>query len=353
VNGRGTEPAQDPGLRDEAVLNAVIELHVATAEPVSSAQLCAAYRFDCSPATVRNAMARLETAGYLMHPYTSAGKIPTVKAFRWFVDQLLQHRAWGNGGDAPLPPVWLEQVQAADLILKLTTGVVAAASQLLAVGWVTGQPAERLERIDLVRASSRRVLLVILTRSGAEIQDVIETDGPIPPETLNGITTWVNAHARGRTASELRDLSRAGRSLAERRLGELLRRTLAAVGANLTVPGREAMAVAGASNLIAQPEFNNIGTARRLVSWLDHREALLQSLAAPGLEHHGLRVAIGADPADGLPPLACVTVGLELPEGRHARMGVIGPMRMAYGRVLALLGATAGWVAPAGKREER
>ncbi len=339
--------------RERAVLTALVEQHVATAEPVGSAQLCAASRFACSSATVRNAMARLEAAGFLSHPYTSAGKVPTVKAYRWFVDQLLQRRTWAESGGVPLPPAWLEQVQAADLVLKQTTGVIAAASQLLAVGWVTGQPAERLERVDLVRVSSRRVLMVILTRSGSEVQHLLETEGPAGPTLLQTVTSWVNAHARGCSAAELRDLERTDWPQAERRLSELLRRTLAAIGANLTVPAPAGVAVAGAGNLIAQPEFNSIGAARRLVDWLDHREALLQSLDAPGPEHHGLRVAISAAPAEGLPPLACLTVGLELPSGRRARMGVVGPMRMAYGRVLALLGSTSGWLSPEGRRTGR
>lgn len=353
MNATGTGTAQTLGERDRAVLTALVERYVATAEPVSSAQLCAACRLECSSATVRNAMARLEDAGFLSHPYTSAGKVPTVKAYRWYVDQLLQRRTWAEGGGVPLPPAWLEQVQAADLVLKLTTGVIAAASQLLAVGWVIGQPAERLERVDLVRISPRRVLVVILTRSGSEVQHLLETEGPAHPALLETLTAWINAHARGCSAAELRDLERTGWPQAERRLRELLRRTLAAIGANLTVPAPAGVAVAGAGNLIAQPEFNSIGAARRLVDWLDRREALLQSLDAPGPEHHGLRVAISVDPAEGLPPLACLTVGLELPSGRQARMGVVGPVRMAYERVLTLLGSASGWLSPDGRRAGR
>jgi len=196
------------------------------------------------------------------------------------------------------------------------------------------------------------VLLVVVTASGAERNDILECAVPVGAEALARVATWVNVHGHGRTANELQALDRAEWPPAERRLGELLRRTLAAVGATLTAPGQEAVAMTGAGNLMAQPEFNNLGAARRLVAWLDHREALLHTLEAPGLERDGLRVVIGDDPAGGLPPLACVSVAVQWVSGNRARVGVVGPMRMAYARVLSLVGAAPAWVSRVLPRSE-
>jgi len=328
--------------RDRAILNAIIERHILTAEPVSSSQLCAFFTFGYSSATVRNIMARLEEIGFLSHPYTSAGKVPTVKAYRYFVDRILNSPGMETTDRQSLRPELLEQVRAVDQVIKLTAGVLAAVSQLLAVSWVSSRGDERLARIELARLSSRKILLVILTDSRDEIHHILETSETISREQLARVSALVNEHGCGLTAAELNALARAEWPNADRQLADLLRRALEAIGASLTVPVREEMAVEGTGNLISQPEFNNISVVRRLVSMLDRREELLHSFEAPGIECNGLRVVIGeADPRTGLPPLSFITVGVSLRGGQSARLGVIGPTRMAYGRVISLLGSTA------------
>lgn len=329
--------------RERAVLTAVIERHILTAEPVSSSQLCAGYAFGCSPATVRNVMVRLEEAGLLSHPYTSAGKVPTAKAFRFFVNRVLRGRGAADGGRGGLQPELLEQVREVDQLMKLTAGVLAAVSQLLAVGWVTGRNEERLARVELVRLSPYKILLVIFTDSPAEIHHILETHEAVTPERLLRTAHLVNERGRGLSARELSALARGECPVDDdRRLSELLRRALAAIGASLSGPVREEVVVEGAGNLISQPEFNSIHAIRRLVAMLDRREELLQSFAAPGIERDGLRVVVGGvNPDADLPALSFITVGIGMPDGQNARLGVIGPMRMAYGRVISLLGSTA------------
>ncbi|NTV52142.1 MAG: hypothetical protein HGA76_03895, partial [Candidatus Firestonebacteria bacterium] len=97
----------------------------------------------------------------------------------------------------------------------------------------------------------------------------------------------------------------------------------------------------GTSNLIAQPEFQDVDLIRHLVGLLDHRRELVHSLEAPGIERNGLRVVIGEESEKGLPPLSYLTVGLHLQGGREAHLGVIGPVRMEYRRVIPLLVQTA------------
>jgi len=118
------------------------------------------------------------------------------------------------------------------------------------------------------------------------------------------------------------------------------------LSARLQAPERAGVVVQGAANLIAQPEFNDVRLIRRLVALLDQQDDLLQSFAGPGIERDGLHIVIGEPyPSSGLPPLSLVTVGVGLAGGRNARFGVVGPTRMAYGRIIPLLQYTASTVA--------
>jgi heat-inducible transcriptional repressor len=346
-------PAAGLSERDEAILRAVIELHILTAEPVSSSQLCLHYTLLFSSATVRNVMLRLEDAGFLSHPYTSSGKVPTVKAYRYFVGQLLRQPAM-PGLDLPnLQSEWLQRVQEVEQMIKLTAGVLAAVSQLLAVTWVGSCEEQRLRRVELLPLGSQKILLVAVTDFNPEAHHVLDCGEEVSRSVLAKVAALVNEHGRGLTSAELSELSRAPWPGLDRRIAEMLRQALAVLGASLQAPGRREVVVEGAANLMAQPEFQDVTAIRSFVSMLDHHEALLQYFAAPGLEHGGFRVVIGDEnPQRGLPPLAYVTAGIALQGGLSARIGVIGPVRMAYGRVISLLGRTAATMARALDRDE-
>jgi heat-inducible transcriptional repressor len=323
-------------------LAAIIERHLATAEPVSSSQLCTHYALDCSSATVRSVMARLEDVGYLGHPYTSAGKVPTVRAYRYFVEQLLQAEGRVPAVSDELRNEFMQRVQEVDQLIKLTAGVLAAVSQLLAVTWVTPSQEERLGRVELVRLAAGKILLIAFTVSGQEIHHLVETETDVNREILVRVVELVNQHGRGLNAGQLAELAQAEWPGTSRPLSELLRCALRVLGESLYMPVREGVAFEGAGNLIAQPEFNDLERVRRLVSTLDRREELLKYFNAPGIERDGLRVAIeDANPQTGLPSLAVITFRLVLHRRGEAQVGILGPARMPYGRMIPLVRSTA------------
>jgi heat-inducible transcriptional repressor len=345
--------------RDWAVLAAIIEGHILTAEPMSSSRLCAQFPLRCSPATVRHSMARLEAAGFLSHPYTSAGKIPTVKAYRIFVEKLLPV----SGAETPeirrLRNELQQRVADVDHLMKLTATVLAAVSNLLAVSWLADSPAERLLGVELARLSESKFLLRASTSYRQEIHQIFEFPEAVSAEVLERAVELVNEHGRGLGPEELAGLALADWRGLDRRLAQLVRRALTVIGSQLQGLGSDGVVVEGAANLIAQPEFKDIDLIRHLLGLLDHRRELVHSLEAPGIERHGLHAVIGEENDKGLPPLSYLTVGLHLQGGREARLGVIGPVRMEYRRVIPLLVQTAGTLAsilaplPGAKTEER
>jgi len=328
--------------RDQRILAALIEQHIATAEPVSSQQLCVQYGFKCSSATVRNILARLEAEGFLNHPYTSAGKIPTVKAYRYLVEKLLSEPAGRDHRQRQIRFEILEQTQEIDKIVRLTAKVLAVTSQLLAVTWLSSGWEERLARIQLVRLASRRILLIVYTLAGEEFHEVFTLEKPVGVNLMQQVSQLVNQHGQGKTASELEALAQIDWADMDRRMRQLFRQALYWAGMNLHTPGQEELVIEGTSNLIHQPEFNNISATRQLVTLLDQRDEVIRSFEAPGIERQGIRVVIGDGPwAKQLPALSLVAEEISLNVRRRVRIGVIGPRRMAYNRIIPLVKCTA------------
>jgi heat-inducible transcriptional repressor len=328
--------------RDRLLLAALIERHIATAAPVSSHELCEYYGFDWSSATVRNVLARLEAAGYLEHPYTSSGKVPTVLAYRYFVEHLLRQDAVAPGGALPKAFEILREVQKREDLIQLTAQVLAVTSQLLAVSWLPVPSGERLKRIRLYRLASRRVLVAVETLSEAVFRQVVDLGEHAGLELLEHAARLINERGRGLTAPELERLSQAPWPGADRRLTTWLRRTLAWAVVQLQVNRRSEVVLEGTSNLIQQPEFNDLAATRRLIAMLDHREDLLRSFEVPGIEREGMRVVFGEDASGPLSALALITETVPLgPEGQWVRIGVIGPRRMAYQRIIPLVNTAA------------
>ncbi len=325
--------------RDRAILAAVIERHITTAEPVSSSQLCNQYGFELSSATVRNIMARLEELEFLVSPHTSAGKIPTLKAYQFFVEKLMNEQHVADADQRQIKAEVLQQVQETDQIMKLTARVLAMVSNLLAVSWLPVYNDERLAEVRLIRLAPHRILLVVRTTLNYEHHQVFTCENA-KVRLIDQVAAGVNEWGMGKTAVELENLAQTDCPGMDRHMLALWRRALILIVENLN--RRESMVVEGTTNLIHQPEFDDINATRQLVAMLDHREELLRFFTAPAISRGGVHVMISEDqyPAK-LPALAFVSYRVLLDQGRCARIGVIGPRRMAYSRIVPLVQYTA------------
>jgi heat-inducible transcriptional repressor len=327
--------------RDRFILEAVIERHTTTAEPVSSSQLCHQYGFDWSSATVRSIMARLEEAGFLASPYTSAGKIPTLKAYQYFVAELMNEQHVADIDQVQIKAEVLQQVQETDQIMKLTARVLAMVSNLLAVSWLPVENEERLAGVSLRRLAPHRILMVVRTTRNHEHHQVFTCEHTMA-RLIDQVAAGVNEWGLGKTAAELENLAQTDCPGMDRHMLALWRRALILIVGNLNLSRRESMLVEGTTNLIQQPEFDDINAARQLVAMLDHREELLRFFTAPAINRGGVHVMISEDHYSAkLPALAFVSYRVLLDHGRCARIGVIGPRRMAYSRIIPLVEYTA------------
>ncbi len=324
------------------MLEAVIQMYVETAEPAGSRTVSRRYELGVSAATIRNTMSDLEEKGYLFHPHTSAGRIPTDKAYRSYVDALVAVAPLA----APLRDRLTEQITAGgsaiEAILRRAAQSLGVLTQELGVALGPQIDNSILQRLELVRLSAERVL-VVLTLSGGTIRTIfVEARGEIADSALAEVAGMLNQRLAGLSLREIRQTlgSRLRDSAcSEGGAHELLNifvqegEQLFDVGAG---DGEEGVVLGQASVLADQPEFSTGESMRRLLELTDTRQHLAQVLKGRSAQP-GITISIGNEHAD--PRLERFTV---VTAEYHAGdltgvIGVIGPTRMPYEKVITLV----------------
>ena len=327
--------------RERRVLTAVIQSYVETAEPAGSRMISRRYMLDLSPATIRNTMSDLEEKGYLFHPHTSAGRIPTDIAYRTYVDTLMTFAPL----DVDTRDALVEQLSgggtAIEAILRRAAQVLGVLTQELGIALGPALDDARLERLDLIKVSSERLLLVLRLTAGAARSIFVEVPGEIAEKAIAEVSIVLNERLAGCTLREIR--ATLSERLRDRRggsqAGELINIFLQEAEQLLDVSRTYAdpQVVLGRTSMLAeQPEFAKGENLRKLLALTDRPEALGALLqrqsAAPGIS-----ITIGTEHVD--PQFADFTiVTAEYHAGPLAGViGVIGPTRMPYDKVVTLV----------------
>jgi heat-inducible transcriptional repressor len=318
--------------RSEAILRAIIEEYVATAQPVGSQTLVVKYGLGVSPATVRNVMAELESAGFLEHPHTSAGRLPTDRGYRLYVESIADAVTL-----APVEQLMIRhqfgQVEfASEQWFRLAASTLAASTQSAGIATAAKPASCRVRRVDLVSGGGRLANLVLVLAEGAIKQMLVTLDHPREPEDLEAIAQDINRRLVGRSAQgvetvlqEIDDAVAPAEPLV-RQCIERIGRQMREFDANAV----EDVYSEGLLNVMAAPEFARSEKLRQVFAVLQDRGylgRLLPELLLTG----GVRVYIGSEN----PPEEMHDVSLVLaPYGRSGRamgvVGVLGPTRMAY-----------------------
>src|SRR5438067_12087460 len=329
--------------RAQNLLKVLIERYIAEGEPVGSRALSRFSTLELSSATIRNVMADLEEMGFVTSPHTSAGRVPTPKGYRLFVDTLLTVRP-------------MEEVERRQLEEQLTPDdphrVVAAASQILSdlthFAGIVVAPRRRgamLRHVEFFALSERRVLLIIVASDGEVQNRVLVTDRHYSPGQLTETANFINQHyagiefdqLRGRVKSELIDLHRDISALMQ-----------AAIQAGGDAMRAEEVVISGGRNLLAVDDIlADRDRLRSLFELFDTKTKLLDLLEETE-RAQGVKIFIGGE--SQLVPLdecSIVTAPYEIDGQVVGTVGVIGPTRMAYERVIPIVDVTARLVSSA------
>lgn len=328
--------------RERRVLEAVIQRYVETAEPAGSRTISRRFGLGVSPATIRNTMSDLEEKGYLYHPHTSAGRVPTDIAYRLYVDSLLRSRRPARADVERLSEhLAAEGTSAIENILRRAAQSLSIVTQELGVALGPRLDNARLQRLELVRLSTERLLLVLTLEGGAVRTIFVEVSGQIAESALAEVMVVLNERLAGLTLREIRaSLGDRVRDSAITPSGSDLLNVFVQEGDtlfDLPVVAEEQDVVFGQASVLAdQPEFTTGDGMRRLLELTERKrhlaEVLRQRASAPGIS-----ITIGNEHGDPrLEPFTIVTAEYTV-GALSGVIGVIGPTRMPYDKVIALV----------------
>jgi heat-inducible transcriptional repressor len=315
--------------RSREVLKSLIQDHITTGEPVGSESLSHRLARALSPATIRNILGDLERRGYLSQPHTSAGRVPTDEGYRFYVDGLMGHMALARQ-DAEAVRSGLRAREASHLLSSLSRNV----------GFVLTPAITKTTfcRIDLVKLPHPRVLVVMVSQAGLVTNKVIEIDEDISADDLQACENYLNVHFSGMSLAAVRsrllDLMRE-----EKALYDSLLKHVVSVGERAFTQADSGGSVYldGTANFLDKPEFENIARMRALFKTFEEKGRLVRILTAC-IAGPGLQVVIGHEnPDPDMRDLALVAAAYPVDGEDGWVLGVMGSMRMEYGRVVALV----------------
>jgi heat-inducible transcriptional repressor len=338
-------PLSDLTERERRILEAVIQSYVETAEPAGSRTLARRFGLGVSPATIRNTLSDLESKGYLFHPHTSAGRIPTDRAYRMYVDSLVQLAPLAAQERDQLVERILAGGSAIETVLRCAAQSLGILTQELGVALGPRLDETVLERLELVRMSAERLLLVMTLKGGVMRTIFVEAPGTMADEALAEVSVVLNERLAGLTLREIRASLPA--RLRDGVAGGAAARELLNIFVqegdmvfDMPVARDEDGVVLGQASVLAeQPEFASGDSLRRLIELTETREQLAELLRQRSREP-GISITIGNEHAD--PRLGNLTI---VTAEYHAGpltgvIGVIGPTRMPYEKVISLVGHT-------------
>ncbi len=322
------------------VLRAIVEDYVLTHEPVGSRVLVERHALGVSPATIRNDMAALEEAGYIAQPHTSAGRIPTDKGYRLFVDRLSAVKPL-SAPERKAISVFLEQAVDLDDVVDRAVRLLAQLTQQVAVVQYPSLRRSALRHVELVPMAEDRLLVVIITETGRVEQRVIEVEAPQVERIVPELRARLNVHAAGR---RLIDLSAPLAQMTEAFAPEdqpLVRRVTRVVEDTLAEATEERLVMAGTANL-ARTGTDFPGTIRPVLEALEENVVLLRLLTEMAADSAGVSVRIGHENRHvGLAETSIVAAGYGADDEPLARIGALGPTRMDYAGTIASVRAVA------------
>ncbi|MBQ9059635.1 MAG: heat-inducible transcription repressor HrcA [Firmicutes bacterium] len=318
------------------ILQAIIADFVRTAEPVGSRTISRNYELGISPATIRNEMSDLEEMGYLTHPHTSSGRVPSEKAYRLYVNEMMGKKELSEAEKTMIARQLYENVTELDNLIERAAHVLSQITNLTAFALTPGKELDKLKYINLIPVDDRTVVLMIVSESGKVSNTTVQLDRPVNEETLRILAKNMTYNYSGKTLSEAMkiDIIKNFREDAE----------AMAMFSNNIVPGflrtlEEMLNVNlymdGLTNIFSIPEYSDIEKARSFFEVLDRKEEIRRKLIDRG---DGMIITIGGENEDAdLSDCSVVTATYHVDGRLVGKLGVIGPTRMKYDEVTSVV----------------
>lgn len=318
------------------ILQAIISDFIRTAEPVGSRSISKNYDLGISPATIRNEMSDLEELGFLTHPHTSSGRVPSEKAYRLYVNELMNKRELTEAEKGAITEELMSNVAELENLVKRAAHVLSEITNLTAFAMTPRKEEDTLKYINLIPIDDYTVVLMIVAESGKVSNTTLRMAKPASEETLRILAKNMTYNYRGKTLSEALtfDIIKAikadaeAMAMFEKDIVPSFVRTLEdMLNVNLYMDGL--------TNIFSLPEYNDVSRARMFLEMVNKKEDLTKTLIN---RENGVIITIGNENQDELmQDCSLITATYHVDGKLMGKIGVIGPTRMRYGEVTSVV----------------
>ena len=323
--------------RKKTILQTIIKTYLETGEPVGSRTISKYTDLNLSSATIRNEMADLEDLGYIIQPHTSAGRIPSDKGYRWYVDMLMEEK---EQEVTEMREQMLQKADKMDQILKQAAKVLASSTNYATMVSAPTYNRNKLKFIQLSQVDENQIIAVIVMEGNIIKNKIVTVEETLNNETLLKLNMLLNTTLTGMSIEEInlgmivRLKEQAGNH------SEVIGDVLDAVATTIQVDNDMEIYTSGATNVFKYPELSDSQRAQEIINAFEEKQ-LLQEIVTETLskeENKGIQVYIGNEaPVQSMKDCSVVTATYELGEGMQGTIGIIGPKRMDYENVMKTL----------------
>ncbi|MCM8784160.1 MAG: heat-inducible transcriptional repressor HrcA [Candidatus Omnitrophica bacterium] len=323
--------------RKEKILGTIVETYIEEAKPVGSRTIARKLRFKFSPATIRNIMADLEEEGYIMHPYTSAGRIPTDKGYRYYVDNLMPLEELTPQEKKEIMREYSTSKGDISTFMDKTSRLLARLSEEAGIVVYPCLSKSRLKHIELIDIGNNSVLMVLVTNAGLIKNLILRFPQVYSRSQLEKISNLFNAELEGIYLSEV------WKYLLQKRLSEdfsiynLFKDAFSLLEEAFKKLEEEKFCFEGTTQIISQPEFEDRVALTKLLHLIEEKRLFLDIIARD-MEEDGVKIHIGEENIfEEVKSLSLITANYHLEGKVVGALGVVGPTRMAYAHVLSIV----------------
>jgi len=320
--------------RKKRILQAIIEQYISTAEPVSSAIILENYNLNCSSATIRNDMVELEQLGYIEKPHTSSGRVPSVKGYRFYVDELINDEKISLDEIQYIKTKLETKINEIQDLTKIATNTLSEITHYTTVAIGPDVINDIITDVKLILLGNRILMAVILTESGAIKETIIKYDEDISQNQLDSLNYVFNNKLRGKPLTKIdKPMEEYIISSMEDEV-DVIKPIIEQLNKSLVETDK--FYLEGASNVFDFPEFKKIDTARNFLSILDTKEQVMEILNSGFAEDINIYIGEENDKEE-LKDLSIVTFRHIIGNRDFGTIGIIGPKRMDYSKVISVM----------------
>jgi heat-inducible transcriptional repressor len=317
-----------------------VEDYIATAEPVGSSSVARRHALTLSSATVRNVMANLEEMGLLISPHTSAGRIPTEKAYRFYVDSLVALRQVTRDEKKQIIRRCRQAGAGLSDILKETSRTLSSLSNYMGIVVAPSFVSDVFRHIEFLRLSAHRVLAILVSSNGSVQNRLVETEEDISQDDLARMGNYLNALMEGLTISQARERILMEMSNEKVQYDRLMSQALY-ISQQAVAMERDEIFVEGQARILDQPEFSDVSRMQEIFRAFEQKGMLLQLLNRC-MSAEGVQIYIGSEtPVSQSAGVSLITSRFVTSSNTVGLLGVIGPTRMGYSSVIPIVDYTA------------